>query len=296
MSASIKCKLCDTPNPIIKYTGPIRDGSYGKLTEIDYTVYACAACDASFLSPTPQMSYESDQYRQQYNDTADINGYFSTHDPTQIQHLTMFRDVEFRKKVIADFGCGGGAFLDHISGLAYSTIAIEPFVGYHASLRDRGHRVYQYSAELVRDQLAPKIDLAVSLHVIEHVPAPLDYLRTIRAALVDGGVLYLVTPNHADILLELVFDAYAPFFYRTAHPWYFEARSLHWLADQAGFNNIQILFQQNYDLSNAFCWVRDHQPTGLGKLDLFNHSIDTAWRAFLETSGRSDVVWAVLNK
>ena len=41
-----------------------------------------------------------------------------------------------------DFGCGGGSFLDSIKGIAKKTIAVEPFVGYHESLKLRGHEVY----------------------------------------------------------------------------------------------------------------------------------------------------------
>lgn len=288
------CALCHAPQPVAHYTGVIRAGSFGKWTPAPFTVYDCAECGVGFLNPVPDVSYESGQYRSDYNNSARIEEYFALHDQVQLQHLEMFRGMSFRDLTVADFGCGGGAFLDQVRGLARETIAIEPFVGYHASLRERGHRVYQYGADLLADNSAPRADVAVSLHVIEHVPDPVTYLREMRAALAPGGVVYLVTPNYDDILLKLVCADYAPFFYRTAHLWYFNARSLRWAAERAGFTVIDIRYQHNYDLSNALLWARDRRPTGVGRLSLFDAPINAAWRTFLEASGQADAVWAIL--
>lgn len=281
---------------VVRYYGPIRAGAFGKQTDDPFHVYECPRCGVSYLWPRPQTDYESEEYRQNYNDSAEIGRYFALHDGTQIQYLEIIKSASLRGSVIADFGCGGGAFLDYVRGAARETIGVEPFVGFHSSLRERGHRVYQYGSQLAADSTAPKVDLAVSLHVIEHVDDPVSYLREIHSVMADEGVVYVATPNKRDILLDLTFDAFAPFFYRTAHLWYFDESSLRWVSREAGFADVQIKFQQNYDLSNAFSWVHSHRPTGLKHLDLFDHQIDSAWKGFLEASGRSDVIWAVLRK
>lgn len=91
---------------------------------------------------------------------------------------------------------------DHVKGLASTTIAIEPFTGYRASLK--AAMVYQYGADLVADMGHEVVDLAVHLHVIEHVKNPIAYLQAkMRGALTTDGVLYLVTPNHASILFTI---------------------------------------------------------------------------------------------
>jgi len=290
------CALCNAPTTFLKYHGRIRAGSIGKYTNDDFSIFECPVCGVGFLTPTANISYENDDYRNLYNKSSLIDDYFSTHDHLQIQHLEMLGNVNFRNKVIADFGCGGGSLLDHLHGLAHSTIAIEPFSDYHPSLLERGHLVYSYGSDLLADYSTSAVDVAFSVHVIEHVDDPISYLREIYDSLAEGGSLYLTTPNHADILLEILFDTYAPFFYRTVHRWYFSAGSLRWLASQTGFREINIMYQQNYDLSNALCWLRDQKPTGMGKIDIFNSSIDSAWHEFLETSGRSDAIWAVMKK
>ncbi len=291
-----KCAMCNSDQIAVCYTGTIRAGVYGKWTPDPFMVYQCAACGVAFLDPVPEVSYESDQYRLNYNDSANVAEYFALHDQTQLQHLAMLKSVSFRGHVVADFGCGGGSFLDYASGLAQATIAIEPFTGYHPSLRERGHQVYQYGSDLAADLKAPRVDLAVSLHVIEHVPDPVAYLREIRSTLADDGKVYLVTPNHDDLLLKLLPEFYAPFFYRTAHLWYFNASALQWAARQAGFNQIDIRYQHNYDLSNVLLWLREHRPTGVGRLPFFDAPVNAAWGAFLEGSGQSDVVWMMLQK
>lgn len=289
------CKLCSGQTKSVYY-GHIRDGRVGNMTDTKYHVLACDQCQVGFLDPIPDLSYDSAEYRQKYNDSEQVETYFQLHDTTQLQHMKMLQQVNFRHQIVADFGCGGGSFLDYVTGLASTTIGVEPFIGYHQSLIERGHKVYAYGHELVSDEKRLPIDIAVSIHVIEHVSNPIEYLKEIHQSLGDGGMLYLVTPNYNDILLKLIPDDYATFFYRTAHFWYFEANSLVWSAQQAGFNNIEIRYQQNYDLSNAFCWVRDARPTGLKRLDLFSHMIDNAWQGFLEESGQSDSIWMILKK
>lgn len=290
------CPLCGNSASVVRYHGPIRAGTFGKQSSEPFQIYECAQCGVSYLWPRPQTDYETEEYRQDYNDSAEISRYFALHDSAQFQYLEIIKNESLRGSVIADFGCGGGAFLDFVRGAAGETIGVEPFTGFHHSLRERGHRVYQYGSDFAADTTAPKVDLAVSLHVIEHVADPTSYLREILSVLSDEGVVYIATPNKRDILLDLTYEAFAPFFYRTAHLWYFDERSLRWVGQAAGFGDIQILFQQNYDLSNAFSWVHSHRPTGLKRLDLFDHQIDSAWKGFLEASGRSDVIWAVLRK
>lgn len=291
------CKLCGAPSLTLSYEGPIRAGSYGKQSAGTFRVLRCTGCTVEFLDPFPEVRYESGDYRTDYNDSTLIADYFAAHDRLQIEYMKFLADhVDFRGRVVGDFGCGGGSFLDLVRGQAKHTVAIEPFEGYHASLRERGHSVYGSGAEYLADPSRVALDVALGFHVVEHVSDPVQFVSEMAAALAPGGVAFLLTPNSGDILTSLAGDEYRRFNYRTAHLWYFNDRSLSRLVSRCGLPSSEILYQHFYDLSNAFCWARDRQPTGWKHITIFDESLDAAWRGFLERTHRADAVWMKLRK
>jgi len=246
------CKLCKTSGSIPVFEGKIRAGSFGSISDRHYSVMECAHCGVQFLDPFPDMQqdfYESGQYRQAYNNTIDVNAFLKKYDDDQIPRLHRIGIHNLRGKVIGDFGCGGGSFLDLIRGVADQTIAIEPFQHYHSFLKDRAHKVFKWGQDVPEEML----DLSVSFDAIEHVEDPINFLKEIYRSLKPGGVAHLVTPNRNEILMQLHREHYSGFFYRTAHLWYFEGRSLAWAVCKAGFVDVEVTYYHKYDLSNTFC-------------------------------------------
>ena len=289
------CKLCGTFGSIPVFEGQIRAGSPGSMTDHTYSVMECPQCGVQYLEPFPVTGvdfYETGNYRQAYDNTTDVHAFLGKYDDDQPPRIERIGISNLRGKVIGDFGCGGGSFLDLVRGVAKQTIAIEPFQDYHSSLVERGHRVFQWGREVPESMLG----LAVSFDVIEHVEDPIAFLKEIYSALKPGGVAYIATPNRNEILMQLHAERYTSFYYRTAHLWYFDAGSLAWAARQAGFPDVEVTYYHKYDLSNAFCWLRDNRPTGVGKIDLFDERLDHQWRGFLEEKGWADNLWMVARK
>lgn len=290
----MKCISCNSENFKIIYEGPIRAGSYGKLTTQNYKVIECVNCTLTRLEEFPEIHYENDEYRLNYNDTADIADYFKNHDHEQTPRISKIGIEKFRNKVVLDFGCGGGSFLDSIKGIAKKTIGIEPFVGYHQSLKSRGHEVYPD----IRDcsHLDATIDVVISFGVIEHINEPLEYLRKSYSLLKLNGTMYLETDNLDDILVKLGFKEFNPFYYRTVHSYYFNAKSLHDLATRAGFGNINIGFRHGFGLSNTINWLNNRKPGGTTKIDYITPEIDFAWVQMLEKEGMAELLHFELEK
>lgn len=256
----------------------------------------CARCEVLFLDPFPSVDYASGDYRQNYNASVDIVDYYRLHDREQPGYLSILAEVPFRERVVGDFGCGGGAFLDHVRGVASQTVAVEPFTGYHPELRRKGHRVYAAAADMFADPECPKIHVGVSVHVVEHVAGPVDHLKAIRKVMDREGILIVGTPNSGEIMMRLGLPEYRPFYFRTAHLWYFNSRSLQWVARRAGFKVVKVFYRHTFDLSNVLCWLRDRRPTGTGRIDLLDGRVNAAWGTFLEDKGLADTVWVVLKK
>ena len=58
----------------------------------------------------------------------------------------------------------------------------------------------------------------------------------------------------------------------------------------AGFENISEGFRHGYDLSNAFMWMKDRVPTGIGKVNNISEFCNDAWKRFLEDSGEAELL------
>lgn len=292
------CEICgaDDWNSIV-YEGAVRSGSFGTRTE-GGKVARCGDCGVDRLDENVSISalaYESDNYRIAMAQGLEVEDFFSHADPVQIYNLSAFWPMDLRGKVIADIGCGAGSFLSHVSGLAESVVAVEPTERYHNFLRQRGYDVFSYVADALK--VHPEgVDIAVTFQVIEHVLNPRAFLTEIAALLKPGGALIIATPNRDDILMKLLPEEFPPFFYRTAHRWYFDRLSLRRCTEAAGLQVESERYFHTYGMSNAFSWMMERRPTGNARLPGINNVADQLWSSYLEASGQADTFYIFARK
>jgi len=290
----MNCISCENSEFETMYEGKLRSGSYGKLTDTSNSVIKCTKCGLARLSEFPEISYTSDQYRLDYNDSAAIEDYHKNHDAEQNPRIAKIGIEQFRNKVVLDFGCGGGSFLDTIKGFASKTIAVEPFAGYHKSLKERGHEVYGSIAEC--KEYINSVDVIISFGVIEHINEPLQYLKDARALLAPGGKMYIETDNLNDILVKLDFPEFRPFYYRTVHSWYFDGDALAALASKAGFSKIKKGYRHGFGISNTLLWLKERKPKSGTKLNYITEEIDYNWIRMLENTGMAELLHFEITK
>ena len=187
-----------------------------------------------------------------------------------------------------------GAFLDSIKGVARDTVAIEPFIGYHKSLQERGHEVFNYAEDAKKYN--GKVDIVITFGVIEHVNDPLPMLNDIYGLLSEHGTAYIETDNLNDVLMHFDIPEFNRFFYRTAHYWYFDSTSLSNLCKKAGFKNVKSGFRHGYDLSNTFQWLKERKPSGVNQLNFIDPICNEVWRASLEKSGMAELLYFEVKK
>ena len=285
------CTLCDSADYATIYNGKIRDGSFGKVTKQEYEVVRCKKCGLVRLLHIPfnKDFYETDEYRESYNDTHNVSDYIDMHDHEQANRLTNIGMESIRNKVVLDYGCGGGGFLDLALGVAKKTIGIEPFEGYHSSILERGHIVFK-SADDALKKYKNEIDLVVSTGVIEHIDNPSKYLENAYNLLRHDGEIYLDTDNLNEISMQFQNDKFKEFFFRTAHLWFFDSTTLISLFKKMNFKNIDLKFDHHYDLSNFVIWQKDSLPSGIGKIKTFDKELNKAWFSFCNRNGYSDLI------
>ena len=284
------CEICsaDIWNLVV-YEGAVRSGSFGKSTE-GGRILRCGGCRADRLNEEVSIaseSYESDEYRTSMGQGLKVEDFFNQSDPGQIYNLSTVLPLDLRDKVLADIGCGAGSFLSHVSGLVKHIVAIEPTKRYQRSLRKSGYAVFNYVTDALK-KYQECVDIAVAFQVIEHVQNPREFLIEISALLKPGGHLIIATPNRGDILLKLLPEEFSPFYYRTAHRWYFDRASLRQCAELAGLQVESERYLQTYGMSNALLWMKERRPHGFDRLPGINHVADQLWNAYLEATGQTN--------
>jgi len=264
-------------------------GKFGNYSKSSHVVWKCPNCHVGFLDRTP-LNYEIENYRELVDGDISPEHFYVLHDGEQADILKILGAEKLRGKVIADIGCGAGSFLDLVRGCASRTIAVEPARYFHQELQKKGHQVYEYCQDVLRDWEG-RVDIAVSFTVLEHVENPLEFLREIKLLLKPKSFLLLSTPNSQDWLLQFLPEVYGRFFYRYVHTWYFNQESIQILSTRAGFKRVEVRHVQRFDISNALYWIRNHCPTGIGKTSIFR-DIDEVYKKTLEKNGQSDFIYA----
>lgn len=281
------CACCGAEEWRTVFEGDIRAGSPGSW--VAAKIGRCGTCGVDRLQESRALNhdaYQSEDYRSFLDQDHDVHKHYQAHDELAKFALDALWPTSLRGKVVADVGCGGGALLDHMSGLAGEIVAIEPALPWSHSLKERGYSWYPDAASAAGDW-GGRIDVLFSTQVIEHVEEPRAFLEEIGALLAPGGIAIISTPNRDDILMGLLPDSFPQFFYRVQHRWAFDGRSLQNCAERAGLAG-EIVYTHRYGLANAMHWLRDGVPRGRQPLPPLDVTIDRHWQAWLEQTGRSD--------
>ncbi len=287
------CPICGNTDWALVHSGLVRNGSSGE--EIGSEVRRCGKCQVDRLAESACLdhsAYESEKYRRHLDQDHDVKKHFASHDDLVRFTMEVLWPRSLRNKVVADVGCGGGALLDHLRGVAETLLAIEPGTSWSGSLRDRGYHWYSSCADAAL-RWGGKVDFVLSTQVIEHVDDPRQFLSGIAELLAPGGIAVVSTPNRRDILMELLPDEFPSFFYRSQHRWAFDAASLRYAASQAGLIVEDIRHVHRYGLANAMYWLRDKSPSGRSSMVPLDGAVDRLWQAWLESTGRADNLYLI---
>lgn len=121
---------------------------------------------------------------QQY--AQDFLSYIERHEP------------DFSGKRVLEIGCGTGYLLSLLKARGAEVLGIEP----GAQGRDGGrrHGVPVVNGFFPHPEVAGKFDLVIAYAVLEHIPDPVAFMRTIGDSLSENGVAYIAVPDCAPYL------------------------------------------------------------------------------------------------
>jgi 2-polyprenyl-3-methyl-5-hydroxy-6-metoxy-1,4-benzoquinol methylase len=291
------CPCCEGKSWDVLYEGKIRDGSFGKITDGCHRVYQCQKCHLARLEKfvIGENEYQTDDYRERYNDSADDLTLLRIHDPEQGSKVALIGFEKLRGKTVIDYGCGHGAFLDAVAGVTRSTIGIEPLISIRNSLEKRGHLVYNTVNDALIDYRG-KVDILTLFGVIEHLDDPAFCLKAVFELLAENGMLVIQTDNLDDILMKTEAKGFAEFFFRTAHNWYFLPSNIDKMVQNCGFTETHVTTTCGFDFSNFVNWHKLGRPTGIAKNGSFDPIFEAVWKSSIERALHGDLITVLAYK
>ena len=228
-----------------------KDVSHPAMTFNGYTIYTCLNCHLSKVYPTPDTA---DIYRDFSDNMAQGNSKsYISYFKSQPEHFKYFifnhriKPIQryapelFQRKssCVVDVGCGSGTFLAYMKRLGFSNLWGSDFNSQNVKEVKDAFGIEVLAGDIsVLDQIPPA-DLMVLYDVLEHVPDPIDYLRTMIKHLNDGGVVQIRVPNYgsfwASVLKTRWLWTIPPF-----HLNYFTVPVLKAMMQNAGYADVQV--------------------------------------------------------
>lgn len=231
------CPLCGHADAQIQYAYP------------DMKIVRCERCGLWRSCPRYSAAQLRDYYRaRHYSPEREAAGAYDEwrrrhagvweHNARQVQDEAARRGLGKDKPVrVLDVGAGHGFFLEECRKLGLNARGIETS---HDAVRYATATLHQDVRNIPLEKVpeSEHYDVITLWGVLEHVPDPLATMRRVREHLVQGGIVFVMTPNTA-ALERFVKGANYFNFLNKSHLTHFHRRTLEALLEKAGFHGIR---------------------------------------------------------
>jgi 2-polyprenyl-3-methyl-5-hydroxy-6-metoxy-1,4-benzoquinol methylase len=188
------CPVCRSSNHSNVYVAPTTRGQ----DQVRWQVSECASCGHQFMNPQPsweELQPYYDEGYSAYNPARDV----SLNDDEVVRmarQTNSYRHLPLQTdKRLLDVGCGAGVFLRISKKLGAIVQGVEPSAFAAEVARKQGLDVFCGTLEEFAEETTGRFDVITSHHVMEHVPNPVETLRTMKSLLAPGGLVWIAVPN-----------------------------------------------------------------------------------------------------
>jgi len=235
--------------------------------------YLCRCGDCSFVFSRLQPTAE--ELENIYsNYTYDREYYISPITLKRYREIISGFERYRKLNTLLDVGCGPGIFLSvakdmgwQVYGTEYSTKAAE-------YCRAHGLDVRQGFLKDLAQGL-PRMDVVVSIEVIEHIQSPVEEVQVMREKLRVGGALYLTTPNFNALMRYWLREKYSELIY-PEHLGYYTPRTLRRLMTSNGFrvNRIECTGLSVSNIKNVLSSSKENPFTATSADEKFRQRLE----------------------
>jgi 2-polyprenyl-3-methyl-5-hydroxy-6-metoxy-1,4-benzoquinol methylase len=238
MTNELVCPLCGS------------ESISGRFNREGWNYVECDNCAVIFLSPVPSAQ----ELRAYYNEAYKVSGELYARG-TERSAPPILKELRLRlpsKGRLLEVGCSYGRFLDAARRDGWEVTGIELDDGAATYGRENLKlKILSGTLESQVGELEPPYDAIVTLHVIEHVPDPMRFLRLCEKLLKKEGILILKTPNVVSWIARKT-GAYWQWLCPPAHIHLFSPQTLKMALERCGFRTEEVSSQRGDAHNNLF--------------------------------------------
>ena len=181
----ISCPLCESEQA----SGIFRSRN-------DYDILRCTKCSLVFTDDRTAPPADRLYPRFDQSGTAFAKGAGSALRIFLRQRESFIRTLKPSGRLL-DFGCGNGAFAQHMSKAGFDTVGVEPF-SLGATQTAERLKLIQAPFEQIEGQLG-SFDVITLWQVLEHLRRPVEVLQRLATHLTPGGLIVISVPNFGSL-------------------------------------------------------------------------------------------------
>ena len=234
--------------------------------DISRNVLECKNCGIVYLEPkgSDLKNFYGYEYRKLYTpvigDVLNSKEIFDAYLPYQQKRIDEIRDIISSQMRVLEIGCAAGFFLYTLKDIVQECIGLE-FNKENVEFVEKELGIKVYSDPIEKTDLPYEhFDMITIYQAFEHIEDPIGFLKTISLYLKNDGFLCIEVPNVQDALLAIYKnEAYAGFYYRDPHIFYYSSETLTRVLKAGGFEGNTKLIQK-YNFLNHLNWILTGKP------------------------------------
>lgn len=256
------CLLCSVSGLSEVVSPTLRDDSSGRLK-----VVRCLTCGHVQLFSLPSAEedaalYEADSLTRSLMGEVDFPLEQNKASADTSRRVHWLRSVlPVGDGEVLDVGCGYGFFIDALTQAGYRATGID--VGEERLALAKAHLRGRFIQGGIDETFTTAYDnhfqVVTLFHVLEHLRAPVTFLRQCFELVAPAGWLLIEVPNLGDELLNHQAE-YRAFYWQRAHLSYFDAAGLELALRRAGLADFSVRGVQRYGLRNLLNWLDERKP------------------------------------
>ena len=165
-----------------------------------------------------------------------------------------------KNKILLDFGCGDGEFLNMCRGNAKKLYGVE-ISQQNIDFIKSNFRFIDVYKDI--EKLKEKIDIATFFHSYHYLDQPMSTLKKVFNLLKKKGKVIIEIPNANDMLLSKINSAnFKKFTFCKENLIWHTEDSLRFVLKKTGFRKVNIYFKQRYNINNHLGWILLGKPGG----------------------------------
>ena len=266
-------------------------------------VYQCSACEIVFVYPIMSPEEEKAFYEAEFARYMKQRGapgetrpqeHFAKNQAEAKRRLINLKPYLRSGMHVLEIGSSTGFLLAAIEPHVASVTGIEPGQLYREYANRQGLKTYADLSEVAEHCF----DLILAYYVIEHLRNPVEHLNQLHGMLNPGGYLAIEVPNVEDALVRFYqLDSFDRFYWQKAHYFNYSHRTLAMVLGRAGFEAMEMIPEQRYDISNHIHWLLKGEPGGKGKYSpIFDDGLNREYARCLKAHWLCDTIFAIATK